>query len=245
MGGMPEAGGGAATPADEDLFARSEEYDAMLAAGIGLSGEEKPFFIDGRLESLFRSLPAGWSPRRVLDFGCGTGDTAAALVARLPGAEVVGVDVSLPALDLARRRHQHHPNAHFASLAELPALGAFDLCYVNGVLHHVERARRGETMAAIFAALRPGGWLGLFENNAWNPGAWLVMRRIPFDRDAVPMSPREARRLAADAGFGNIELRSLFYFPHALAWLRFLERPLSRLPLGAQIQVLASKPEQP
>ncbi len=238
---MAEGRGDAATPADEDLFARGEEYDAMLAAGIGLSGEEKPFFIAGRLESLFRSLPAGWLPRRVLDFGCGTGDTAAALVARLPGAEVVGVDVSLPALDLARRRH---PGARFASLAELPALGAFDLCYVNGVLHHVEPGRRGETMAAIFDALRPGGWIGLFENNAWNPGAWLVMRRIPFDRDAVPMSPREARRLAADAGFAAVALRSLFYFPHALAWLRFLERPLSRLPLGAQIQVLASKPGQ-
>ncbi|HET9768506.1 MAG TPA: methyltransferase, partial [Thermoanaerobaculia bacterium] len=239
---MPEGRGGAATPANEDLFARSEEYDAMLAAGIGLSGEEKPFFIAGRLESLFRSLPPGWLPRRVLDFGCGTGDTAAALVARLPGAEVVGVDVSLPALELARQRH---PAARFAALDELPELGAFDLCYVNGVLHHVERGRRGETMAAIFAALRPGGWLGLFENNAWNPGAWLVMRRIPFDRDAVPMSPREARRLAAEAGFATVALRSLFYFPHALAWLRFLERPLSRLPLGAQIQVLAKKPGQP
>ncbi|HXT51169.1 MAG TPA: class I SAM-dependent methyltransferase, partial [Thermoanaerobaculia bacterium] len=62
----------------EDLFARGDEYDAMLATGIRLSGEEKPFFIDGRLTSLFRALPAGWRPRRILDFGCGTGDTAGA-----------------------------------------------------------------------------------------------------------------------------------------------------------------------
>jgi len=223
----------------EDLFARSDEYDAMLAAGIGLSGEDKPFFIDGRLASLFGSLPAGWSPERILDFGCGTGDTAAALSARVPGAKVVGVDVSAPALSLARA---HHPAVRFADVAELPALGAFDLCYLNGVLHHVEPARRGETMAAIFAALCPGGRLALFENNAWNPGAWMVMRRIPFDRDAVPMSPREARRLVTAAGFEGVALRSLFYFPHPLAWLRFLERGLARLPLGAQIQVLARKP---
>ena len=226
----------------EDLFARSDEYDAMLAAGIRLSGEEKPFFIAGRLASLFRSLPAGWSPRRILDFGCGTGDTAAALVARVPGAEVVGVDVSAPALALARASH---PAARFADLAELPALGAFDLCYVNGVLHHVEPAQRGETLATIFAALRPGGRLALFENNAWNPGAWMVMRRIPFDRDAVPMSPRQARRLVARAGFADVALRSLFYFPRPLAWLRFLERGLAPLPLGAQIQVLARRPVPP
>jgi len=97
-------------------------------------------------------------------------------------------------------------------------------------------------MAAIFAALRPGGRLALFENNAWNPGAWMVMRRIPFDLDAVPMSPREAKRHVASAGFAAIELRSLFYFPRALAALRPLERPLGRLPLGAQIQVLARRP---
>jgi SAM-dependent methyltransferase len=223
----------------EDLFARSDEYDAMLAAGIGLSGEEKPFFIEGRLASLFRSVPADWRPHRVLDFGCGTGDTTAAFAARLPGVEVVGVDVSVPALEAARA---HHPGARFATVAELPQLGAFDLCYLNGVLHHVEPAKRGATMEAIFAALRPGGRLALFENNAWNPGAWMVMRRIPFDRDAVPMRPREATRLAAAAGFETIELRSLFYFPRALAALRFLERPLGRLPLGAQIQVLAIKP---
>ncbi|HXT19310.1 MAG TPA: methyltransferase domain-containing protein [Thermoanaerobaculia bacterium] len=223
----------------EDLFARGDEYDAMLATGIRLSGEEKPFFIEGRLTSLFRALPAGWRPRRILDFGCGTGDTAGALAARVPEAEVVGVDVSAPALAFARTRH---PAARFAELAELPTLGAFDLCYVNGVLHHVEPARRPETMAAIFAALAPGGRLALFENNAWNPGAWMVMRRIPFDRDAVPMSPREARRLVKDAGFADVELRSLFYFPRPLAALRFLEPALGRLPLGAQIQVLATKP---
>ena len=165
------AGRAGEAAAGEDLFARSGEYDAMLAAGIGLSGEEKPFFIAGRLASLFSSLPVDWRPRRVLDFGCGTGDTTAALLARLPGAEVVGVDVSLPALEAARARH---PGARFAAATELPRLGAFDLCYLNGVLHHVEPARRGATMAAIFAALRPGGRLALFENNAWNPGAWMV-----------------------------------------------------------------------
>ena len=234
-----EEAGADGAPEGEDLFARSDEYDAMLAAGIGLSGEEKPFFIDGRLESLFCSLPADWRPRRILDFGCGTGDTTAAFAARLPDAEVVGVDVSLPALEAARARHR---GARFATVADLPRLGAFDLGYLNGVLHHVEPAQRGATMAAIFAALRLGGRLALFENNAWNPGAWMVMRRIPFDRDAVPMSPREARRHVAGAGFAAIELRSLFYFPRALAVLRFLERGLGRLPLGAQIQVLATKP---
>ena len=67
------------------------------------------------------------------------------------------------------------------------------------------------------------------------------MRRIPFDRDAVPLSPRRARGLLAAAGFDGLRIRSLFYFPHALRLLRPLERSLARLPLGAQYWVLARR----
>lgn len=223
----------------EELFDRAEEYDAMLARGLRLSGEDKLYFRDGRLGSLFASLPAGFRPRRILDFGCGTGDTSGALASLVADGEVVGVDTSERALALARRTH---PEARFAPVAELPGLGPFDLCYVNGVFHHIEPTRRAEALAAVFAALRSGGYLALFENNAWNPGTRMVMRRIPFDRDAVMMSPRETGRLVAAAGFGPpIQTQSLFYFPRALAFLRFLEPALARLPLGAQFLVLAPK----
>ncbi len=36
----------------EDLFDLSEEYETMLNEGIGLSGEDMFFFIDGRLAAL-------------------------------------------------------------------------------------------------------------------------------------------------------------------------------------------------
>ena len=213
----------------------------MLAEGLRLSGEGKVYFMSGRLDCMFRNLPPGWRPRRVLDFGCGIGDTAAALAARLPGADVLGVDLARPALAHARGAH---PTASFAHLDELPGLPPFDLCYVNGVFHHIDPSRRGEALATIHRALRPGGYLALFENNAWNPGARMVMRRIPFDREATPMRPGEARKLVTAAGFGpRVTVRSLFYFPRPLARLRPLERPLATLPLGAQFMVLAAAGE--
>ena len=42
-------------------------------------------------------------------------------------------------------------------------------------------------------ALLTGGVLALFENNPWNPGTRLVMKRIPFDRNAQTISPRAGR----------------------------------------------------
>ena len=51
-----------------------------------------------------------------------------------------------------------------------------------------------------FIAGRPAGYFALFENNPWNPGARLVMRRIPFDRDAIMLSPRHAARMLILSG---------------------------------------------
>lgn len=97
-------------------------------------------------------------------------------------------------------------------------------------------------MAFVRAALRPGGYFAFWENNPWNPGTVAIMRRIPFDRDAIMISPTEARRLLGAAGFEVVSVDSLFYFPRMLSWLRPLEPALSRLPLGGQYLALARRP---
>ena len=74
----------------DELFERAEDYDAMLDEGIRLSGQDKAWFIDGRLRWLAEELPDDLAPARILDFACGTGDTTAALAVAYPGAEVVG-----------------------------------------------------------------------------------------------------------------------------------------------------------
>src|SRR5579885_1785129 len=78
----------------EELFDRASDYDEMLQRGLRLSGEDKGYFIEGRLSRLAHFLPAGFTATRILDFGCGTGDTTRQLVRHFPGASVVGADVS-------------------------------------------------------------------------------------------------------------------------------------------------------
>src|SRR5207248_830247 len=96
-------------------------------------------------------------------------------------------------------------------------------------------------LAYVHRALRPGGLFALWENNPWNPGTRYVMRRIPFDRDAIVLSAREVRHLVEQSGFEVLRTDFLFIFPRALRWFRFLERPLSAWPLGAQYQVLCRR----
>jgi SAM-dependent methyltransferase len=231
--------------AGAEVFERASEYDAMLTRGIRLSGEGKQFFIEGRLSDLGSQLPGGFRPNRILDFGCGTGDTTAALGRRFPWAQIVGVDAADSALDIARRAHGSE-RVTFRDVATLGSGGGFDLCYVNGVFHHIDPTDRLAAAVSIRDALAPGGLLALFENNPWNPGTRIVMKRIPFDRDAQPLSVVELRRLLRAAGFvARHQGRFLFYFPKPLSALRSLERWLVRIPFGAQYWILAAKPTAP
>ncbi|MBW1790106.1 MAG: class I SAM-dependent methyltransferase [Deltaproteobacteria bacterium] len=217
-------------------------YDLMLDKGIRLSGEGKRFFILGRLNDLRRALPTGFCPRRILDFGCGVGDTTRLLAETFPTAELVGADTAIKALDYAK---EHYGNARisFEKADGLSHQAPFHLCYVNGVFHHIPPADRNGVMETIFRALSPGGYVALFENNPLNPGARMVMKRIPFDRDARPITPRAARRMLREAGFETPRrTRFLFYFPRRAAFLRFVEPRLVHLPFGAQYHCLARRP---
>jgi len=69
------------------------------------------------------------------------------------------------------------------------------------------------------------------------------MNRIPFDTNAISLSPPAARRLLREAGFEIIQTDFLFFFPRYLRWLRSLEPRLTRLPLGTQYQILCWKPK--
>jgi SAM-dependent methyltransferase len=213
----------------------------MLQSGVGLSGEDRRFFILGRVRELIARLPAGWSPSRVLDFGCGIGTATDHLATVFPTSPVVGVDLAEKAISYARERYGSD-RVKFEHLSVLRNLPRFDLCYVNGVFHHIASENRAEALALIRNSLAPGGYLALFENNPWNPGTRMVMNRIRFDRDAIPIAPPALKSLVIEAGFRPCQgLRFLFYFPRALAAFRFTEPLLVHVPLGAQYYCLAQR----
>ena len=95
----------------------------------------------------------------------------------------------------------------------------------------------------MYDALRPGGWLAFWENNPWNPILRYAMSRIAFDRDAILVWPRSARRLLRSVGLQVFETNFMFVFPAVLAFLRGIEPWLIHPPFGAQYLVLAQKPD--
>jgi SAM-dependent methyltransferase len=223
-----------------DLYA--EDYDAALARGISISGEEKDYFARRRIE-WFRDCLRLFqvSTAKLMDFGCGTG-ASSPLFFDIVGIEyLLGTDQSPKSLEVARREYGSE-RAQFLLFDEYQPCGQFDLVFCNGVFHHIPPLNRAEAIDYVLRSLRPGGFFAFWENNPWNPGTRYVMSRIPFDRDAITLSPPEARHLLLLGGFEILRTDFLFIFPRILHWCRWVEPLCSRLPLGAQYQILCRKP---
>jgi SAM-dependent methyltransferase len=219
----------------------ADSYDRDLSEALAVSGEDRMFFARGRVAWLARRLREMHStPRHILDFGCGTGASTPILL-DIPGAEkILGVDTSTRSIGLASRNHGS-PQVEFSSLQEYIPSEPADLAFCNGVFHHIPLAQRSESLQFVFQSVRAGGFFSFWENNPWNPGTRYVMAQCAFARDAVTLTPIEARRILRSAGFEILRTDFLFLFPRALKALRPLEPLFSPLPLGAQYHVLCQK----
>lgn len=216
------------------------DYDSALEQGISVSGESKLFFVRERVRWLKKCLEDyDATPRLILDFGCGTG-AAAQFLLEFADSKLIGLDTSEKSLQQASRVNDPE-RTEFLQLSAYDPSQSVDLAYCNGVFHHVPPDRRDDQVAYLFNSLQAGGFFAFWENNPWNPGTRFVMSRIPFDRDAKTLTAPEARRMLKRAGFQILRTDFLFIFPHFLRWLRPLETHLTRLPFGAQYQILCRK----
>ena len=118
---------------------------------------------------------------RVLDLGCGDGVLAAAIVQRVPGAEVVLADFSEPMLEAARKRFAAAgAAAHFVladygvpSWTEAVAEWApYDAIVSGYSIHHQPDRRKRAVYREIFGLLNPGGVFVNIEHVS-SPTQWL------------------------------------------------------------------------
>lgn len=227
---------------DEAYFDQyAGDYDKLMQRSLALAGEDKSYFARKRILYLQRRLKSlGYAPESIMDYGCGTGTAIPLLKEILNPVKMAGVDVSPKSLDIARTKFSQY--ADFKLVDELPADGSIDLIYVSSVFHHIMPPDRPAAFEYVLKSLRPGGIFAFWEHNPWNPGTLYAMSQCAFDDNAVTISPVQARSLLAKSGFKLLRSDFLFIFPRVLALFRPLELYFSRLPLGAQYQVLCQRP---
>lgn len=184
--------------------------------------------LDRMIEPFGQAALQAAAPRpgeSVLDIGCGCGSTSLALARAVgPQGRVLGVDISRPMLDAARRLAAAQPELKLgfieadASVARLPA--GQDLLYSRfGLMFFAEPA---PALRHLRAALRPGGRCAFVCWRAPRDNPWamtpLVAARKALGVDPPPADPwipgpfafadeQRLRGLLAEAGFADVQLQ--------------------------------------
>jgi trans-aconitate 2-methyltransferase len=115
------------------------------------------------------------APRRVIDLGCGPGNSTELLVERFPEAEVIGLDSSPDMLHQARGRL---PGVDFveADLATWTLPPATDLLFANAVIQWVPD--HTGVLRRMLGALPAGGVLAVQMPDNTNEPALALMREV-------------------------------------------------------------------
>ena len=176
------------------------------------AGEFNPFTDRGwdALAARFATLAGDARNLRVLDVGCGTGQSRR-IYAR-QAAFYAGIDLSHGALRLARHRFG---DAHWlqADGSRLPFRdGTFDVVALSSVLQHVPDM--SGVLSAVSRVVRPGGLVFAFDPNVRHP-AMLLFRHpgSPLYRadgvtpDERPLQPSVLRQAFHDSGLVAIGQR--------------------------------------
>ena len=147
----------------------SSEWDAAYA------GEAPPPWDIGRPQPVFAALAAeGRLAGDLLDVGCGTGEHA--LLAAAGGADVLGVDLAVAAIERARQKAVDRGlSARFEAgdvlTMSLPAAG-FDVVIDSGCFHSFDDDGRSRYVEVLRRVTRVGGVLYLTCFSDRQPGDW-------------------------------------------------------------------------
>lgn len=145
---------------------------------------------------------------RILDAGCGTGVGTEYLIHLNREAEIIGIDISEKALEIAQERcqksgvaqkHQHPITFRQLNLEEAHQLeGEFDLINCVGVLHHLPDPIKG--IQGLAQKLAPGGIFHIFVY------AELGRREIQLMQEAIALLQGNQRGNYQDGVFVGRQL---------------------------------------
>ena len=184
---------------ERDYFARIGPAGIAHAVGKPFSDDSSAQYL-AAMTALFSLLAP--PPRRVVEFGCGTGWLSLYLAQR--GYDVLGVDISADAVAhaLAARDTRGLLQADFvvSDYETFVATAPYDYAIFHDALHHAEDERAA--LACAWRALAPGGAAITLEPGTGHRLSASSQHAVrEFGVHEKDMPPRHIIRLAREVGF--------------------------------------------
>ncbi len=218
---------------DFDEFARG--YREAHTECVKFSGADSDHFSEQKVEEIKRHETP--EPKKILDLGCGDGNSAAFFRKHFTDSEYFGIDTSKESIAVAvERKIENASFAHYDGFVVPFEENTFDLVLIACVLHHIDHGQHERVLEQVKRVLKPGGRLYVFEHNPYNPLTRRVVNNCPFDADAVLLTSSYTARLLQKLGFAKTDIAFTIFFPRHRIFQTILpfERFLKWLPIGGQ-----------
>jgi len=216
----------------------ADDYDNILKEQLRFFSEDDKYFAQYKVKIVHKYLAT--EPKRILEYGCGTGRNLPFFKEIFPSAEIFGADISVQSIAVAKEQNLF-ARCYCLDDEFIRSFGDFDLIFVAGVFHHIAPNERVRVLEQINALLSKSGSLFVFEHNPYNPVTQKLVRECPFDADASLLSMPRMSKLLEKTGFTGVQKKYTLFVPPSFAVLAKLERYLGWLPLGGQYFIQAKK----
>lgn len=226
--------------AEFDLLA--EEYTSNIQAAISITGESPNFFSEYKVADCLEKLNSLGLPfNTILDFGSGIGNSIPFFRKYFPKSNLLCAEISKRSIEISKNRF---PGSEIYCLIDdkLPiAPDSVDVIFSACVFHHIPIREHLFWLSELLRVLKPGGILFIYEHNPLNPLTLRAVKKSPIDINAKLISANELIDEVIVAGFSRPTMVYKLFFPRWFSKLRFLERYLGQIFLGAQYRVCCFK----
>ena len=207
----------------------SKDYNKLLKKSFPSALEEVNYFSSYKVKLIY-SLTKNKKNINILDFGCGTGTSLKIISKYFKSSKIWGYDVSKKFIKKIQKQKNNFKLT--SNLKKIPAK-KFDLIFVSMVFHHVDKKNHHKILSYCKKFLKKDGVLYIFEHNPINPVTNYVFKNNPIDKNAEMILPKKLINKSLEAKLRIVDLKYTLFFPKQLYFLRFLEKFLFWLPLGA------------
>lgn len=219
-----------------------QNYDESYSDSIQkLSEFGRDYFAQYKIDIVKEKI--NYTPKKILDFGCGDGLSCELLKKMFPQSQIVGVDVSEESIKIAKEKNCGCEFFVYDG-QELPfKTEEFDLVFSSCVFHHIAQKKQSGLLQALYNVSAKNAKIFIFEHNPINPFTRKIFKDCIFDKGAEMIGAKNLHEIVKKAKFQDSKINYTLFFPRYKIFEKCfaLEKYFSWCLIGAQYYIEASK----